>query len=173
MKENILLAEYNSLKMEQLERIKVRDNLIYLSLGSFGALFSFAIIQSQFYVTVLLPIVSFVLAWVYISNDSKVSQIGRYIQNHLSKQVNKELKITYAFDWENKFKITKTRKLKKIFQFLTEIMTFIIPSTFSLFFLDLNKSFDLKIFIFNSILISISFILFCVYSYKKETNLSD
>jgi len=166
-KENILLAEYNSLKVEQIERIKVRDNLIYLALGSFGGLFSFAIIQNQFYVTALLPIVSFVLAWVYITNDSKVSQIGRYIQNHLSKQVNKELNVTDAFDWENKFKTTSMRKIRSFFQFLTEVITFIIPPVFSLLFLDLNKNPDFNIFIFNIILIFTSFILFCIYTCNK------
>ena len=39
----VLLAEYNCLKSEQAQRIGFRDNLLYVTLGVFGAVVSFAV----------------------------------------------------------------------------------------------------------------------------------
>ena len=64
------------LKVEQLARIKHRDNIIYVLLGAAGTLFSFAIIHKAFYVVAIVPMISFVLCWLYLSNDRKISEIG-------------------------------------------------------------------------------------------------
>ena len=40
---DVFLAEYNTLKAEQSARIGFRDNLLYVTLGVFGATVSFAV----------------------------------------------------------------------------------------------------------------------------------
>jgi hypothetical protein len=45
----ILLAEYNCLKAEQTQRIGFRDNLLYVTLGVFGAVVSFAVSDPSHY----------------------------------------------------------------------------------------------------------------------------
>jgi hypothetical protein len=37
----------------------------------------------------VLPTLSFVLAWTYIVNDEKISQIGKYIREELTEKINK------------------------------------------------------------------------------------
>lgn len=86
MKE-ILLEEYKVLKSEQLEHIKHRDNIVYVLLGAVGTLFSFAIIHKAIYVVAITPMISFVLCWLYLANDRKISEIGTYISEDLSEKL--------------------------------------------------------------------------------------
>jgi len=75
---NILLLEYDKLKEEQNSRISMRDSLLYISLGIFGAIFSFTMTNQSFmYTLLLIPPLSFILSWLYISNDSKILEIKK------------------------------------------------------------------------------------------------
>jgi hypothetical protein len=126
MKE-IFLEEYKVLKAEQLTRIKHRDNIIYVLLGAVGTLFSFAIIHQATYVVAIVPMISFVLCWLYLANDRKISEIATYINDDLSnvlsskleenKQTTKEKddkegkqedKNKMVFAWETKHNPTST-----------------------------------------------------------------
>jgi hypothetical protein len=84
----ILLAEYNVLKTEQGQRIGFRDNIIYVTLGSFGAILSFAIADKvNYHALLLIPWVCVILGWTYLVNDDKISAIGRYIRDDLEKKI--------------------------------------------------------------------------------------
>src|SRR5215217_3250792 len=77
----VYLIEYQKLKDEQIARIGFRDNLIYATLVAIGAILSFAITNPANYQALLiLPLATFVLGWIYLSNDRKISDIGRYIR---------------------------------------------------------------------------------------------
>lgn len=133
MKE-ILLAEYNALKTEQLERIKHRDNIIYVLLGAAGTLLSFAIIHNANYVAAIIPMVSFVLCWIYLTNDRKISEIATYIEDDLAVQLsscinndeqNEEGPIC---NWEVKHKTYTGRKVRKLIQYIVDILIFGFPA---------------------------------------------
>jgi hypothetical protein len=139
MKE-ILIEEYKVLKSEQLTRIKHRDNIIYVLLGAIGTLFSFAIIHQATYVVAIVPMISFVLCWLYLANDRKISEIATYINNDLSQKLSlllekdkqtkegKEKKEKEVFAWETKHKQYKGRKIRKLIQFIVDIFVFAFPA---------------------------------------------
>ena len=127
MKE-ILLKEYDVLKSEQLERIKHRDNIIYVLIGAVGTLFSFAIIHSATYVVAIIPMISFVLCWLYLANDRKISEIGTYITDDLSEKLSNLLGKEEVFSWETKHKTYAGRKQRKLIQFIVDLLIFAFPA---------------------------------------------
>lgn len=143
---DILLAEYNTLKEEQRERIKHRDTLIYLTLGSVGTLYSFALVNGdKYFVLAIVPIVSFILGWVYIAHDTRISAIKHYIKENLSVQLKECLKSkesTNIFAWEGfHADNAKTRSRRKLMQLLVDILTFVFPSLVALFTITIKYDF--------------------------------
>src|SRR5690242_2433618 len=75
-------AEYRTLKAEQLERIKQRDNFLNLNIVAIGVISSVAIQGSRRDVIwLLIPWVTFILGWVYLSNDDKITAIAQHLDN--------------------------------------------------------------------------------------------
>ncbi len=145
---NILLSEYNVLKSEQLERIKIRDTLIYISLGIFGAVFSFAMLEStglrvedKRVVLLLLPTISFILSWLYIDNDAKISHIGEYIKEEIIPKIDSKIPseigvaedTTVIFGWETYHSKDDKKNARKFLQWMTDILTFTIPAVVSIY----------------------------------------
>jgi hypothetical protein len=84
----VWLIEYDKLKVEQVQRIGFRDNLLYTTLGEFGAIVSFAVSNpANSYALLVIPWVCLVLGWTYVINDEKISAIGRYIRLTLVEKV--------------------------------------------------------------------------------------
>jgi hypothetical protein len=126
---DIHLAEFQKLKDEQVARIAFRDNLIYVTLGVFGAIMSFAITEKSRYPALLvLPLVSLVLGWTYLVNDEKVSAIGRYIRHDLGDRMAALFAPgdTHAFfGWEIAHRDDRHRKARKRRQFVVDELTFV------------------------------------------------
>ena len=77
----VFLLEYEKLKEEQLKRIEFRDQMIYITLGIFGSILSFALSnKTNLYALLVIPWVCLILGWTYIVNDEKISAIGKYIR---------------------------------------------------------------------------------------------
>ena len=171
---NILLLEYDKLKEEQNSRISMRDSLIYISLGIFGAIFSFTMTNQSFmYTLLLIPPLSFILSWLYISNDSKILEIKKYIKNNLEPKIAKLFpdKIE-IFEWEKTYRDNSFKKLKKVTQFLVEEITFSVSAisaliTFFIFTKALSFILSLVVFI-DIIFILISMIIIYSHSDLKE-----
>lgn len=133
----ILLEEYKTLKSEQLSRIKTRDTLIFISLGVFGTLFSY--VMSGEYsnirtiVLLVIPIISFILAWTYVANDEKVSHIGKYIRFKLVPELRKhsEKDESIVLQWEFEHRSDTKRSWRKILQVISDLLTFVLPSVVS------------------------------------------
>ena len=88
----VWLMEYDKLKVEQIQRIGFRDNLLYTTLGLFGAVVSFAVSNAaNSYALLVIPWVCLVLGWTYVVNDEKISAIGRYIRLTLVEKVKDKL----------------------------------------------------------------------------------
>jgi hypothetical protein len=127
----ILLKEYDKLKSEQAQRIGFRDNLLYVTLGLFGTVVSFAVSNpAHYYALLVIPWVCLILGWTYLVNDEKISALGQYIRTELSERVKKitgELQTESVFSWESYRRTSKGRKLRKIEQFIVNQITFVIP----------------------------------------------
>lgn len=83
---DVHLHEFDKIKVEQAARIAFRDNLVYVTLVSYGAVMAFAA-KDNHLALLILPWVSVVLGWGYLVNDEKVSAIGRYVRLSLSARI--------------------------------------------------------------------------------------
>ena len=129
-----LLSEYNSLKAEQVSRIGFRDNLLYATLGAFGALLSFSLLDAtHLYALLVVPWVSIVLGWTYLVNDEKISAIGRYIRTSLTPLVREKYALDKGvFQWEPYHRSDGRRRLRKITQHAIDQATYIGSSLASI-----------------------------------------
>jgi hypothetical protein len=133
---DVLLAEYNCLKSEQAQRIGFRDNLLYVTLGVFGAVVSFALSDpGHYYALLVIPWVCVILGWTYIVNDEKISSIGRYIRYELAAKVkactgNDDTETLLG--WEVAHRDDKHRKRRKIQQLIVDEITFTVSGLIAL-----------------------------------------
>jgi hypothetical protein len=68
----VLLAEYSCLTSEQAQRIGFRDNLLYVTLGVFGTVVSFALSDpGHYYGLLVIPWVCVILGWEVTHRDDK------------------------------------------------------------------------------------------------------
>jgi hypothetical protein len=147
------LHEFDKLKDEQIHRIQFRDNQIYVNLTATGVTGVFALAQPDHYPALLLiPWVNLVIGFLYISNDEKVSAIGRYFRRDLGSRIMDVLGMAPAertaytwglsgdqvhypvlFGWEVMHRRDRGRLWRKIAQFLTDELTFVVPGVAALY----------------------------------------
>lgn len=125
----VYLQEYEKLKDEQTQRIGFRDNLLYFTLGVFGAVISFAVSnKANYYALVVIPWVCLILGWTYLINDEKITAIGRYIRLTLVEKVKEQTghtDIESIFGWEIAHRNDQRRKRRKIEQLIIDQITFV------------------------------------------------
>lgn len=125
----VFLTEYNQLKSEQVARIGFRDNLLYVTLGVFGALASFAVSDvDNVYAFLVIPWVCLILGWTYLVNDQKISALGEYIRHDLVNQVKKQTEypdIEAIFGWEINHRTDLYRRRRKIQQLAIDEIAFV------------------------------------------------
>ncbi len=126
----LMLIEYEKIKDEQKNRIGFRDNLIYATLGSM-ALVVAAVLQQggRPDLLLLLPPVTLTLGWTYVSNDEKISAIGRYIREDLTPRLEVLTGASVGiFAWELKHRADARRRSRKYIQFVVDVGIFCIPA---------------------------------------------
>jgi hypothetical protein len=132
----ILLKEYDKLKTEQAQRIGFRDNLLYVTLGLFGTVLSFALANSaNYYALLVVPWVCLILGWTYVVNDEKISSMGRYIRHTLVNKLKEHTGYTdldTLFGWEIAHRDDDRRIRRKIEQLIIDEITFVISGTIAL-----------------------------------------
>lgn len=132
----VYLKEYDKLKTEQTARIGFRDNLLYVTLGLFGAVFSFAFSQTtHYYALLVLPWICLILGWTYLVNDEKISALGKYIRKNLAEIVKNQpgiADVESIFGWEIVHRSDERRKRRKIEQLVIDEITFVFSGTASI-----------------------------------------
>ncbi len=127
---DVYLLEYEKLKEEQAQRIGFRDNMLYVTLGVFGAILSFALTgKNNYYALLVVPWVCLILGWAYLVNDEKITAIGRYIRLALVEKIKKQTaseEIESFFDWEIAHRSDKRRTRRKIEQLIIDEITFVV-----------------------------------------------
>jgi len=123
----IYLIEYQKLKDEQSKRIGFRDNLIYVMLAAFGAIFSYVSNQPSKDALLVVPIINFIIGWTYINNDLKVSQISNYVKDILAIKLGSSTKPSSddVFLWETYLKKQSHRSFRKFIQKFVDLFTFV------------------------------------------------
>ena len=127
----ILLEEYRVLKAEQASRIGFRDNLLYVTLGLFGAISSFALSNSNgHHAFLVIPWVCIVMGWTYVVNDEKISAIGAHIryalEERLSALIGGPADNQYLFSWETAHRSDPRRKSRKYLQLFIDEVAFVL-----------------------------------------------
>lgn len=119
-RERMLALEYEKLKEEQIVRISTRDNLVYAAIASIGASIGFGWTRPEAQlVFFVLPMVVFALGWTYLSNDLKITTIGRYLKKASSDEFGPD-----AFGWEAHHLKLKGRRRRKMYQLLVDLGIF-------------------------------------------------
>lgn len=133
---DVYLLEYEKLKEEQAQRIGFRDNMLYVTLGVFGGILSFALSgKNNNYALLVIPWVCLILGWAYLVNDEKITAIGRYIRYTLVdkiKELSNNAETEYIFGWEIAHRSDKRRIRRKIEQLIIDEITFVISGIFAL-----------------------------------------
>lgn len=132
----VWLTEYNMLKAEQTQRIGFRDNLLYVTLGVFGAVTSFAVSkETNYYAFLILPWTCLILGWTYLVNDEKISAIGRYIRLTLVDKIKEKSgyeDLNALFGWEIAHRSDHRRSSRKIKQLVIDELTFVFSGIIAL-----------------------------------------
>jgi hypothetical protein len=126
----ILLEEYRVLKAEQTSRIGFRDNLLYVTLGLFGAISSFALSNSNgHHALLVVPWVCIVMGWTYVVNDEKISAIGTHIRYTLEERIvaliGSSVDSQHLFAWETAHRSDPHRKSRKYLQLFIDEVAFV------------------------------------------------
>ena len=112
---------------DKIQRIGFRDNLLYATLGIFGAVVSFALSNpANTYALLVVPWVCLVLGWTYVVNDEKISAIGRYIRLILVEKVKDKLaypEVESLFGREIAHRSDPRRGRRKIQQLVIDELT--------------------------------------------------
>lgn len=133
----IYLQEYDKLKAEQIARIGFRDNLLYVTLGLFGAILSFALPNKSYHAFLLIPWICLILGWTYLVNDEKINALGRYIRYALVEKVSQEIQHPIPeliFGWEIAHRSDSRRQRRKIIQLMIDEITFVVSGLLALIF---------------------------------------
>jgi Ca2+/Na+ antiporter len=134
--QEVYLKEYEKLKSEQTQRIGFRDNLLYVTLGVFGAVVSFAVSnQANYYALLVIPWVCLILGWTYLVNDEKITAIGRYIRLTLAEKIKEHTghaDIESIFGWEIAHRSDSRRRRRKIEQLIVDQITFVFSGIIAL-----------------------------------------
>ncbi|NJN61496.1 MAG: hypothetical protein HC795_08195 [Coleofasciculaceae cyanobacterium RL_1_1] len=126
-----LMEEYKALKAEQGRRIGFRDNLLYVTLGLFGAIASIALGDPPNPMALLvIPLVCLALGWMYLVNDEKISAIGLYVRLDLDDRIRTLIGGSAdslpLFGWETAHRDDKRRKRRKLEQLFIDELTFVV-----------------------------------------------
>lgn len=122
-----LLAEYASLKAEQLSRIVQRDHLLLATITVVGAILSFALTNDTGQVTALIvPYATFSLGTHYLAVDRKITAIRRYVQNNLAPCLESTTKSSRVFEWEEVHSASRVQD--RLLPAATDLLVFVLPA---------------------------------------------
>jgi len=166
-----LITEYEKLKDEQHKRVEFRDQMIYITLGAIGAVFSYALQKPEAEIALLvLPFVCLIMGWTYLTNDYKISQMGAYIRKKLIPEILKDPNLTEdtQINWEIFNRTHNRRKRHKLLQLVVDITIFGISGVVSVMtFIVLHSELNF----YHLILISLEFLalFYLIFLYISYT----
>jgi len=126
---SVLKEEYSALKREQANRIGVRDNLLYFTLGSVATVATVAAVAKAPAALLLMPLAAVVLGWTYLANDHMITAIGRYLREELGDRLSSTLHVDdVLLAWEQNHTGDNRRRQRKLIQLGVDLTAFTVPS---------------------------------------------
>jgi hypothetical protein len=132
---DVHLAEYDRLEQEQLARIGVRDNLVYATLAALGGVTAVAFGgDARLPVLLLFPPVCAILGWIHLTNDQKISAVGRYIRRELVTELaaDRGREAGRLLRWETEHRSDPGHRRRKRTQLAVDITTFCVTGATAL-----------------------------------------
>lgn len=123
---DLLRDEVKTLKDEQRDRIKQRDSLIYSVIVAVAAVAGGTRLAGAA-VPLLLPPVTLLLGWTYLTNDQMVSAIGRHLRTQLAPRL-AALAGTEVLLWENTRLVDRRYRQRKTIQLIVDLIAFVAPA---------------------------------------------
>lgn len=171
---SFLIKEYEKLKDEQRKRIEFRDQMVYLTLGVVGTVFSFAVEKPDLTSAYLvLPFICMILGWTYLVNDEKITSIATYVRKGLIPkldQLSRDKNDALAETWEDFRRSDSLRKQRKWLQLIVDLSLFCLSGAFSIIaFLIFSKNlswYHIVIMVFEG-----QFILYLSFQFYRYADL--
>ena len=177
-KSDFVLAEYNTLRTEILQRISTRYQLISITLTVFGAVFAIG----NPYLALLYPVLAIVMLFFYSTNADAIREASDYIRLYIETQVSENgktaiptttkdgMKKIYHFGWQTYKVYEKNEQSRVIGSIFAGRLVFPISSLLAWFVgitLNTNKATNVPaiIIIFSLIIVILSFILAMLWSF--------
>ncbi|MEU4162550.1 hypothetical protein [Actinoplanes sp. NPDC026670] len=123
---DVLRDELKTLKDEQRDRIRARDNLVYSLIVAIAAVAGGTKLAGPA-VALLLPPVALALGWTHLINDQKVSAIGRYLRTDLAPRLS-ALTGADVLRWETAHRSDRLRRQRKGIQLGVDLTVFVLPA---------------------------------------------
>ncbi|HUR03257.1 MAG TPA: hypothetical protein VM347_12000 [Nonomuraea sp.] len=127
-----LLSEYDALKAEERQRIGVRGQLLYATLTAVAGISTVTTTVGRLELLLLLPLAATVLGWAYVTNDHKITTIGRYVRARLGPRliglVDEGSSDIDLFKWEKYHREDPLRPSRKRLQLAADLAAFCVPS---------------------------------------------
>ncbi|MBB6347258.1 hypothetical protein ACWGH8_37970 [Nonomuraea muscovyensis] len=127
-----LLSEYDALKAEERQRIGARGQLLYATLTAVAGISTVTTTVGQLELLLLLPLAATVLGWAYVTNDHKITAIGRYVRGRLGPRlvglVDDGSSDIDMFRWEKYHREDPLRPSRKRLQLAVDLAAFCAPS---------------------------------------------
>lgn len=123
--EEVLLKEYEMMKIETVDRIKQRDGFINLNIVAAALLVSFVAANPEQSIALLvLPWSSLCFGWAYLANDEKVSALSKYFELNVAPQLGGR-----SLGWERSAKrTTNLKRTHKDVQLAVDLLQFVAPT---------------------------------------------
>lgn len=91
---DVLLEEYRTVKAEQNDRIKTRDNLVYATMAAMAAVTYAALTLHLPDLMLALPAAVLTLGWLYLGGDRKIAWARDYLRTSLRPRLAEHLHLT-------------------------------------------------------------------------------
>ena len=115
-------TEYSSLKAEQLARIKQRDAILNFNVVGIGLIAAIAVQGERESVAwLVVPWISLIFGWAYLSSDDKVSAIARHLQQFAPAG-------GIGWSWEHSGKSFVSQPLRATFDSMVYVLAFLLPT---------------------------------------------
>jgi len=195
MELQVHLAEFSALRDEILALIKWRDGLVFVSLAISGALFSFVFsssttnnagISASASALYLIAPLSSLVGGLWMVNTWRIYRIGNYIRDVLATRINNLLNTTAGFsqttskievfEWQTSKQRLDFKWQRRVVEWFVYVMTFVVSGMLAQILILTSSKGPLHtqfkslqfswVFILNTCLIVIIFILFVLYLKK-------
>jgi hypothetical protein len=121
----LLLVEYDQVKGEQRARITHRDGLVYTTIAAMAGVIAAVISAKTTALLLVLPPVSVLLGWTYLTNDEKVSAAGRYVRERIGPRLEALANASEpVFGWEVAHRNGPRRRARKLMQLVVDLVAF-------------------------------------------------